>query len=155
MIVDKAICGRVALSLESLAAAAASGDVTEYAASALTAALVQKAEDECEVHPDDVFVWQSELEGLGGVVVNAVWSPDPGLGVEFWGGPQDGLVAALPRRDGPGGAFPPLRWKMLPEGAIDGPPGTAEGAIGGPPGTAEYARAGIDPARRRFVYRLA
>lgn len=143
MIVDKAICGRVALSLESLATAA-SGDVAEYAANALAVALVREAEGECEVHPDDVFVWQSELEGLGGIVVNAVWSPDPGLGVEFWGGPQDGIVAALPRRDGPGGAFPPLRWRMLAEGAIDGLPGTAE-----------YVRAGIDPARRRFVYRLA
>lgn len=79
------------------------------------------------------------------------WCPDPTLGVEFRGGPNDGKVAALPREDD---GRPPEAWRLMPEPAPPTISDFREQAV--QPQLVPiriYERVGIDSVLDRWIYR--
>jgi hypothetical protein len=92
------------------------------------------------IRPESVWVKRDpRVLSTNQFVMDAVWSPDPGNGVELRGGPADGEMISLHREeDGR-----PIELLRVPT--------SASGEFG-LSATAEYTRAGIDSERDVWVY---
>lgn len=114
-----------------------------------------------DISVEDVAVYRGATDlPRDTVEYGAVWAPDPvARGVELIGGSHDGDVVPVERREGPGKAFPPAEVAVLAEtpqffDADTLEPTDAPEGMEFPQTIETYYRAGIDPDKRRFIYKI-
>ncbi|QYC54395.1 hypothetical protein SEA_PICKLES13_60 [Microbacterium phage Pickles13] len=107
------------------------------------------------VNVEDVVVYRTGENDMQMTVdFGAVWAPSPMTrGIEFFGGSHDGeIMMQIEPDDGPGRAFPPRSIRVMsePPTSFDGDPVGIESRVL----VEDYERAGIDPLKRRFIYKI-
>lgn len=107
---------------------------------------------------DDVVLYRTgQDEQTQTVEYGAVWAPSPMTrGIEFYGGSHDGeIMMQIAPDDGPGSAFPPRSIRVMsePPTSFDFEP-VDVGESSAHMLVEDYERAGIDPLKRRFIYKI-
>lgn len=121
-------------------------------------AIVAEAEQHgMPVEADDVVLYRAgQDEQTMTVEFGAVWAPSPMTrGIEFYGGSHDGeIMMQIAPDDGPGGAFPPRSIRVMsePPTSFDFEP--LPEVVQPTTLVEDYERAGIDPLKRRFIYKI-
>lgn len=110
------------------------------------------------VEVDDIVAYHvRDHEHEQTVEYGAVWAPSPVTrGVELFGGSHDGeIMKNITPDNGPGNALPPrvLRVMSEPPTRFPGEPDDDEVPTAATL-VEDYHRAGIDPAKRRFIYTI-
>ncbi|URM87323.1 hypothetical protein SEA_ANTUNA_61 [Microbacterium phage Antuna] len=121
-------------------------------------AIVAEAEQHgMPVVADDVVLYRAGEDAQTMTVeFGAVWAPSPMThGIEFYGGSHDGeVMTQIEPDDGPGGAFPPRSIRVMSEPPtsfdFEPLPDLPDSRVL----VEDYERAGIDPLKRRFIYKI-